>query len=459
MVSVWKHCRRLSCFVLISLCLVSLAGMGNAGGAATPPMGWRSWNVFEGAITQDIMEAQMAALADRSRLVAGFAADGTAAPASLADVGYVRAGLDDAWQACGAGVRGPGAHAGSFHDENGHPLVNKTRFPDMKGMVGYGHRLGLKVGWYINNCICGEGAARLPPEQVHRDVVGNAAFVTATGFDGVKADGCGAGRNMTLLASLLNANEWDVLIENCHYNKVMSPSEPQPHDNKGRIFPYWKDNITGGTLVCPEDTFRASGDIRNSWSSWFGNLNSLTPYQDVTHPISQPGCWAYPDMLMVGVFASKYAPDAGAAASPTEWRSHFGAWCIVSSPLVLSFDLTNASTLSAVWPFVTNVEAIGVNQAWAGHPGRRLNVTYLGAVQVWAKPLLHEAHAVLLVNSDGRDASGPLRLRVADIAPSLPAAAHVRDVWAHADAPQAVGGVVTLPQLAPHDSAFLILKP
>lgn len=85
----------------------------------------------------------------------------------------------------------------------------------------------------------------------------------------------------------------------CHYNKLM-PGESMPvgarPDHIGRIFPYWKDNITGGTLVCPESSFRASGDIRNSWQSWFGNLESLIPYQDPDHPISQPNCWAYADM-------------------------------------------------------------------------------------------------------------------------------------------------------------------
>ena len=60
-------------------------------------------------------------------------------------------------------------------------------------------------------------------------------------------------------------------------------------DSKSRIFPYWKDNVTGGELVCPEDTFRSSGDIRNSWGSWFGNLASLIPFLDALHPISQPG--------------------------------------------------------------------------------------------------------------------------------------------------------------------------
>ena len=46
---------------------------------------------------------------------------------------YNRAGLDDAWQACFTGVEGTGAKTRSFHDVQGHPLVNTSRFPDMKG--------------------------------------------------------------------------------------------------------------------------------------------------------------------------------------------------------------------------------------------------------------------------------------------------------------------------------------
>jgi alpha-galactosidase len=37
-------------------------GLDN-GVARTPPMGWRNWNFFGGAITQDIMEQQFRAMA------------------------------------------------------------------------------------------------------------------------------------------------------------------------------------------------------------------------------------------------------------------------------------------------------------------------------------------------------------------------------------------------------------
>jgi alpha-galactosidase len=49
-----------------------------------------------------------------------------------------------------------------------------------------------------------------------------------------------------------------------------------------------------------------------------------------------------------------------------ESRSHFGAWAIVSSPLILGLDITNQTNLDSVWPFLSSSEAIAVNQAWDG---------------------------------------------------------------------------------------------
>ena len=77
-------------------------------------------------------------MTDRSRMVDG-------APTSLLDLGYQYVGLDDAWQACGAGVNG------SFYSPAGDPIVNTTKFPSMSGMVAKAHSLGLKAGFYANN--------------------------------------------------------------------------------------------------------------------------------------------------------------------------------------------------------------------------------------------------------------------------------------------------------------------
>ena len=59
-------------------------------------------------------------------------------------------------------------------------------------------------------------------------------------------------------------------------------------------------------------------------------------------------------------------------ANVVEDRSMFGMWCIVSSPLILSLDLTNRAALDGVWPILTNAEALAVNAHWSGSPGRLL---------------------------------------------------------------------------------------
>ena len=50
----------------------------------------------------------------------------------------------------------------------------------------------------------------------------------------------------------------------------------------------------------------------------------------------------------------------------------FGMWAIVSAPLVLSFDVTKRNVVDAVWPILSNTEAISINQKWEGSPGRLL---------------------------------------------------------------------------------------
>jgi alpha-galactosidase len=46
-------------------------------------------------------------------------------------------------------------------------------------------------------------------------------------------------------------------------------------------------------------------------------------------------------------------------------RAHFGAWCIISAPLYLGFDLRNRSLVDSMMPIIGNPEAISVNQQFA----------------------------------------------------------------------------------------------
>jgi hypothetical protein len=75
-----------------------------------------------------------------------------------------------------------------------------------------------------------------------------------------------------------------------------------------------------------------------------------------TAAISRPGCWAMAGMLMVGVDSThgRWLAKNSAVMNRTEMEVQFGGECILSSPLILSFDPTNSTAIDRVWrEFVT----------------------------------------------------------------------------------------------------------
>ncbi len=65
-----------------------------------------------------------------------------------------------------------------------------------------------------------------------------------------------------------------------------------------------------------------------------------------------------------------------------EDRAHFGAWVVVSAPLILGHDLADDAKNDLIWPIITNKKAIEVSQSFAEgdafHPG--------GLVKSWTPP-------------------------------------------------------------------------
>jgi hypothetical protein len=242
------------------------------------------------------------------------------------------------------------------------------------------------------------------------------------------------------------------------------------------------------------------------WEAVLDRVQQMAGYlkPDPWHtPLQRPGCWPTPDALEVG--CTRQGP---LGLNFTEARSHFGLWVITSSPLILALDLRDESATNLSWPIITNTEALAVHAAWpAGAPGgerqdyspgtlvatdaifaagRMQNMTW----QVWAKNVSANAVAILLVNvgDSPQDvtvhlggASGITPCRPAGVcnethmqalcAPpcatttDAPAAAagtkitkiNARDVWTHAPLADVTGGKFVAGQLAPHDSAFVLL--
>src|SRR4051812_32929571 len=90
--------------------------------AATPPMGWNSWNAFQTKINEQLV------METADRLVA----------TGMRDAGYVYLVLDDAWM-------------GMERDSSGNLVADPAKFPrGMKPVADYVHSRGLKFGLY--NC-------------------------------------------------------------------------------------------------------------------------------------------------------------------------------------------------------------------------------------------------------------------------------------------------------------------
>ena len=150
--------------------------------------------------------------------------------------------------------------------------------------------------------------------------------------------------------------------------------------------------------------------------------------------------------------------EVGNLANATEDRSHFGAWAIMSSPLVLSFDLTDAARMDRAWPIVSNRLILAVNQRWVGDPGRRVSVSDDGW-QAWAKRMGATSFAVFLVNAGEEITRVSLPLRNVSTGFSPAHGVCLRDLYAGSLLPPLLAAAPLEAKLAAHDSAFYCAWP
>ena len=253
--------------VFLCLSLLSPCWALDNGLALTPPMGFRTWNQFGLNVNQTMMEDIVRSMTARTRTVDNKST-------SLADLGYKHAGIDDGWQLCNSG---PGRKG--FHNASGYPIVDTTKFPDMKAFTAFARSHGVTPGWYANNCHCADHSSvctRSANEINHLSVkasrrrflqpqytasafafaaasspptcyVGDVSATVDFGFASLKVDGCGAQHNVSEYAALFNQTGTKVLIENCH--------EGTPKRE------------ASGHVECPMHLFRTSADIRPTYGA------------------------------------------------------------------------------------------------------------------------------------------------------------------------------------------------
>lgn len=209
-------------------------------------------------------------------------------------------------------------------------------------------------------------------------------------------------------------------------------------------------------------------------------------------PASRPGCWAYPDMLSIGQSVMQDELVAGGCPplTETEERTLFATWAIVSSPLILSFNVSNDAEVKRLWPIIANKQALSINEQWAGEAGRLLktaptsfNTTVCSfhgkhkagtypSWAVWSKRLTDPPNSVAVLAINVAETAQSFEITYDDLidAAGVGGEPHIRgkktslvgtEVWTGKKQKQPVnpGGAwhVDLPES--HSSAFVIFSP
>jgi alpha-galactosidase len=277
--------------------------------AATPPMGWNSWNHFRCTVTDAVVRAAADAMVSSGMKAAGYQ--------------YVN--VDDCWQ----GER----------DAQGR-IQGNARFPDMKALADYIHSKGLKFGLYSSpgpkTCAGYEGS--------YGHELLDAQTYAAWGVDYLKYDWCSASRvypheqmpevYKKMHEALASAGR-PIVFSLCQYGTLS----------------VWKWGASvGGNL------WRTTGDIRDSY--W--HMSFIAHVQSGLERYAGPGHWNDPDMLEIG----------NGAMNHDEYVTHMSMWCMLAAPLMAGNDLATMSDETR--SILTNHEVIAVDQDAKGEQARQV---------------------------------------------------------------------------------------
>ena len=346
--------------------------------AATPPMGWNSWNYFAGKVTQqDIKNAA-------DQIVAS----------GMKDAGYIYINIDDTWE----GQR----------DANG-VLHTNSKFPDMKALADYVHSKGLKLGIYSSPGpkTCAGFAGSLGHEQQ------DAKLYASWGIDYLKYDLCSfIPAVMQKQAPNDKAQQMRLMI--AAYDKMSRALKATGRPIVFSLCQYGWDAPWEWAPALGGNLWRTTGDINARWD----RIYDLLEMQAGLAKYAGPGHWNDPDMLEVG----------NGHLSLAENRSHFSMWAMLAAPLLAGNDLTKMTP--AIKSILTNRDVIAIDQDSLGHQARRIYAD--GEVEVWARPLSGGAMAVAVLNAGSdRYSTHPFHLNLEKL--GLHGAQQAKNLWTGQD--------------------------
>lgn len=352
--------------------------------APTPPMGWMTWNMFKGDISEQLIKETADAMVE----------------SGLRDAGYKYVFIDDLWQ--------------GGRDNRNNIIPDPKKFPNgIKALADYVHSKGLKLGIYSDaaQLTCGGCTASYGFEEQ------DARTFASWGIDYLKYDYCNAPEDSATarlryktMADALSKSGRDIVLGICEWGQ--------------RNGEEWCEHV-GGQL------WRTSSDVRDMWKDIVNQGGAgILDIINVTAPLSKQvrhGQWPDMDMLVVGL-NGKGGPSSdlgGVGCTYTEYQTQMSMWCMMSSVLALSNDLRHLTPEDK--RILLNKEIIAIDQDPLGKAAER--VINEAGHQVFVRPLANGSHAVAILNSGDK----AQRLSVSFKQLGLTGKYTVRDVWQHRD--------------------------
>jgi alpha-galactosidase len=425
--------------------------------AATPPMGWNSYDAYGTTVT----EAQ-------------FRANARWMSQHLARYGWRYAVIDAEWFVPHPMASGSGAPGATFSlDKYGRYIPDPGRFPSaangagFKPLADYVHSLGLKFGIHILRGIPREAVAGNLPIEGSSYTAAQAADVRATcpwnpdnygvdghepagqayynsiarlyaswGVDLIKADCIAshpyAAEEIRMLSTALAASGRDMVLS-------LSPG-PAPIEEAAAFQRY-------------SNMWRISNDV---WDLWQGapdypqGVSQQFPRAARWAPLAEPGHWPDADMLALGYLGP--TPGLGkpreTRLTHAEQRTYLTLWCIARSPLFMGGNLTRTDHWTE--GLLADPEVIAVDQHASGAHQALARDGFI----VWlSRPDSGGGWYLAAFNTQPKQRT----LAVSWQALALPAARYaVRDLWQRRD--RGVATTLSVP-LEAHGAALYRLQP
>jgi alpha-galactosidase len=368
--------KKLIAFLALAMAAV-LPAQKFEGLAPTPPMGWNSWNTFQGKISETLIKEMAEALISSGMQAAGYR--------------YLV--VDDGWEA-------------PERDSQGNLVPDPARFPSgMKALGDYLHSKGFKFG--IHNCAGTKTCAGLPGGRGHE--FQDARSYASWGVDFLKYDWCNHGtansqETYNTMRDAIRAAGRPIVFSLCEWGDTKPWTWAK---DTGHL---WR--TTGDIMDC----YDCQGAYSLGWKFILETQAGLEQYAGPDH-------WNDPDMLEVG----------NPGLTPAESRAHFTLWSLLAAPLMAGNDARKMSEETR--QILTNREVIAINQDPLGKQGYRF-MKHPGK-QIWAKELAHGEWAVCFFN----DGDAPVQLRIdwANLT-FLKGTYRIRDIWQKKDLGKTTAG-------------------